>query len=209
MSLLGGIGTMKPPRRDSGRRACRCARSRGTLVCGWCEVWCASITTTLGCVGGRCDLARLGRVRGERLLAEHVLAGLDRRDGPPAMEPVRQRDVDRVDPGRRAGPRSCVGGRDAVLAGRLRPARGRGPRSRHLDAVDLAGRLDQGVIRDAGGPRTPILSMLLRLCPAPPAGEVRDLRRVVRESDRRVVGLPGCRGAAQPRSSSARAAWNG
>src|SRR5581483_5113398 len=40
---------------------------------------------------------RLLRVGGQRLLAEHVLAGLERPDRPLAVERVRQRDVDRLD----------------------------------------------------------------------------------------------------------------
>ena len=53
------------------------------------------------------DLLGLGGVGGERLLAEHVLAGGDRRQRPAAVQAVRQRVVDRVDRrGRRAAPHS-------------------------------------------------------------------------------------------------------
>ena len=92
------------------------------------------------------------RIRAHRLLAEHVLAGLERADRPLAVQPVRQRDVDRVD--RRVGEQrlvAAVGGRDAVLA-RVRV----GPRlvarchRGHLDLVALGGALDDLPV-DASG----------------------------------------------------------
>src|ERR1043166_2663071 len=43
-------------------------------------------------------LIGFGRIRGERLFAEHVLAGLESPHGPLAVLAVGQRDVDRVDP---------------------------------------------------------------------------------------------------------------
>ena len=69
----------------------------------------------LGDVEGALDL--LGAAR-QRLLAEHVLAGLERADRPLDVQRVGQRDVDRVDLG--VGEQRLVGAvraRDAVLGG--------------------------------------------------------------------------------------------
>ena len=50
-----------------------------------------------GGVGRVVRLLGLGRVAGVRLLAEHVLAGLEGAHRPRVVHPVRQRDVDGVD----------------------------------------------------------------------------------------------------------------
>ena len=74
----------------------------------------------LGDVERALDLAGRG---GERLLAQHVLAGLERADRPLDVQPVGQRDVDGVDVG--VGEQRLVGAvraRDAVLVART-PAR--------------------------------------------------------------------------------------
>ena len=52
-----------------------------------------------GAVGGVEGLLDLGGGPRERLLAQHVLAGLERADRPRHVERVRQRDVDRLDVG--------------------------------------------------------------------------------------------------------------
>ena len=98
------------------------------------------------------DLLRLVGVRGERLLAQHVLAGLERGDRPPAVEPVRQRVVDRVHVG--IGEERVVRvvhRRDRVLAGELLgslPVTGR--HGDDLDLVVLLRGLDQRRRGDAG-----------------------------------------------------------
>ena len=73
----------------------------------------------------RRELFRLRSIRGERLLAQHVLAGLERSRGPRRVQTVRQRVVDRVDVGR-ADQRLVIGihVRHAVLGRELL-----GPRS--------------------------------------------------------------------------------
>ena len=99
----------------------------------------------------RGDVFGLLRVRGERLLAQHVLAGLERGDRPLRVQPVRERVVDRVDVGigdeRRVG---VVHLRDAVLRReRVGPAaiarRDRADRR----FADVARGLDHGRRRDA------------------------------------------------------------
>ena len=90
-------------------------------------------------------------VRRERLLAEHVLARLQRRDRPLGMEPVGQRVVDRIDLGigeeRRV---RVVHGRDPVLRREgLGAAAIAGRHRSHLGFGVVAGGLDHPARRDA------------------------------------------------------------
>ena len=71
--------------------------SRSRRACAWWRHMNASASTRSGAVGG---VERRLRVLGpprQRLLAQHVLAGLQRADRPRHVQRVRQRDVDRVD----------------------------------------------------------------------------------------------------------------
>ncbi len=89
----------------------------------------------------------------ERLLAQHVLAGLERGDRHFAVQPVGERVVDgRRCRDRRAARRSCRGcGRCRACWRTPRPCCGRGRDRNDLDAVDEAGWLDQCRGGDAGG----------------------------------------------------------
>ena len=104
-----------------------------------------------GAVGDRRHLFGLRGVGGERLLAQHVLAGLERGDRPLRVQPVRQWVVDRVDVG--IGEQVRVGAvhaRDAVL-GRERVGTGpiAGRDGDHLGLRGVACGLDDGRRRDA------------------------------------------------------------
>ncbi len=101
----------------------------------------------------RCHhLLGFGRVGGEGLLAEHVLALLERLESPLGVKTRGQRIVDRVDI--RIADQRCIAGidlRDAVLlgesAGAFRVAR----RNRHhFGTLRASGRLDQGVRGNLG-----------------------------------------------------------
>ena len=111
----------------------------------------ASITTTPAPSGGIPRLLDLGRPARVGLLDEDVLAGLDRLQRPLVMHPVRQRDVDGVDPvvveQRLVAPvRAC----DPVLA-RVRLRAG-GVAARHRGDLDLRRRsLEQRVVDLRGG----------------------------------------------------------
>ena len=100
----------------------------------------------------RGDLLGFLRVRGERLLAQHVLAGLERGDGPFGVEPVGERVVDRVELGigEERGVR-VVHLRDAVLGReRVGAAAVSGRYGSDDGFVAIAGGLDRGRRRDAG-----------------------------------------------------------
>ena len=104
------------------------------------------------CGRGR-DLLGLGRVRRERLLAEHVLACAHRGEGPPSVKGGRQRHVHRVDAVvREKRLVVIVHVRDAVLrripSRPLRVARGdRGD----LDTLDPARGCEERTLGDARG----------------------------------------------------------
>ena len=92
------------------------------------------------------DRAGLVGVAGERLLAEHVLTGRDRGQRPLCVQPVGQRDVDRVE--RRVGEHAGV---VVVHRGDAVPGRGGGGPAAvpgreggHRDAVDLRGPAGSG-----------------------------------------------------------------
>ena len=127
------------------------------------------------------DRARLGRVGGEGLLAQHVLAGgqLARRDSA-TVQPVGQRVVDRVDVG--VGHQRLVGGPgagDLVAGGEGgRPLGVPGGHGHHLYALDPPGRGGEGwgVIRAA--PSTPTrINTPPGLQGCPGAGEAVGARR--------------------------------
>ncbi len=106
-----------------------------------------------GAVGDRGHLFGLGGVVGEGLLAEHVLARLERGDRPLRVQTVGQRVVDGVDVG--IGEQVGVGvedARDAVLGGVGVGAAAvtRGDRD-HLGILRVAGGLDDRGGRDARG----------------------------------------------------------
>ncbi len=95
---------------------------------------------------------RLGRVGGERLLAQHVLARFQRGDGPFGVKPVGKRVVDGVDFGvLEQGPVALGDAVDSVLSGERR-----GPLAiacsdcDHPGVFDPAGRPDDGGWGDAG-----------------------------------------------------------
>ena len=105
-----------------------------------------------GRLGGGDHLARLAGVGGDRLLAQHRLAGRERGQRPPVVERGGRGDVDRVDVGRLdellVRPERLL---DPPLVGRgLRPLeRSRGD-GHDVDAVDPRGRLDDRQRRDPG-----------------------------------------------------------
>ena len=79
-------------------------------VCGWWRYMNASIRTRPVSLGGVERLLGLCGAARVRLLAEHVLAGLERAHRPLVVEAVRKRDVDGVDARRpRAAPRTSRG----------------------------------------------------------------------------------------------------
>ena len=92
------------------------------------------------------------RVRGERLLAQHVLARLERGDRPLRVQPVGQRVVDRVDV--RIGDAasaydSCTFAMPCFDANASARARSRAATADHLGFVDVARGFDHGRGRDA------------------------------------------------------------
>ena len=81
---------------------------------------------------------RLVGVKSDRLLAQHVLAGLQRADGPGDVQLVGQRIVDRLD--RRIGEQLLIGavGAGDAERGRRRLRLGEIARGDRVDARDLA-----------------------------------------------------------------------
>jgi hypothetical protein len=104
-----------------------------------------------GAVGRRRDLLGFGGVRGERLLAQDVLARRDRLQRPLRVQSVRQRVVDRVDiriSDDVVVRRVHLG--DLVLVGELLgPGRVTGGDRHHLGLAQTPRRLDQRAGRDA------------------------------------------------------------
>jgi hypothetical protein len=68
--------------------------------------------------GGRLDAGGALGVEGERLLAHHVLAGLERGDGQRFVEVVGRADVHDVDVGRDGQGVGCIGALGAQVVGR-------------------------------------------------------------------------------------------
>ena len=101
-------------------------------------------------VADRGHALRFLRVRGERLLAEHVLARFERGDRPFGVQTVRQRVVDRVDV--RVGEQCrirIVHRCDAVLRReRVGPAAIAGRNRNDFRFADVAGGFDHGGRRD-------------------------------------------------------------